>query len=236
MKIKLEKEAATFRRNHGFTNVDPINLKSLLLKLNVITLFKPLSEQFSGMAVKVDNYRFMLINSNHSVGRQHFSICHELYHLYIQADLTPHHCQTGVFDKKNTSEYEADLFAAYVLLPKDGVLSLIPNDQLAKDKIKLETILKIEQYFRCSRAALLVRLKELGLISNALIENFKNDVITTAMYYGYNDALYLPANKELIIGDYGSLAKQLFDNEKISEGHYIDLMHSIGFDTFKKEN
>lgn len=233
MHIKLEKEAAEFRKHSGFTNTDPINLKSLLLKLNVITLFKPLSEHFSGMAVKVADYRFMLINSNHSVGRQHFSICHELYHLFIQAEFTPHHCLSGMFDKKNKIEYAADVFAAYLLMPKDGIISLIPDEQLSKDKIKLETILKIEQYFRCSRAALLIRLKELDIISNKLMENHKNDIMTTAMFYGYNNALYLPANADMVIGNYGALAKQLYDSEKISEGHYIDLMQSIGFDALK---
>ena len=59
MHYKIEKEASEFRAKYGFANFDPIRLKSLLLKLNVITLFKPLSENFSGMAVKVENARFM---------------------------------------------------------------------------------------------------------------------------------------------------------------------------------
>lgn len=232
MHFKIEKEAAEFRNKYGFTNLDPIRLKSLLIKLNVITLFKPLSDNFSGMGVKVGNNRFILINSNHSIGRQHFSICHELYHLYIQDDFTPHHCLSGIFNKNDKIEYCADLFAAYLLMPKDGINSLIPDEQLIKDKITLETILKIEHYFSCSRAALLNRLKEMQLISVKTFEKFKNDIVLSARKYGYDDTLYKSGNEGLVIGNFGTIAKQLFDSEKISEGHYAELMNSIGFDMF----
>lgn len=227
MKIKLEKDAAEFRNHYGFTNLDSIHLKSLLLKLNIITLFKPMSEKFSGMAIKVENNNFMLINSNHSIGRQHFSICHELYHLFVQENFEPHHSSAGFFQRKDSNEYHADLFAAYLLMPKDGILNLVPDDQLSKNKIKLETILKIEHYFSCSRSALLVRLQELNLIDRDLAERYKTDISSNARMYGYRDDLYRPANEDIVIGDYGTLAKNLFDAEKISEGHFIELMNSI---------
>ncbi|PWD98775.1 ImmA/IrrE family metallo-endopeptidase [Marinilabilia rubra] len=236
MHYKIEKEASEFRAKYGFANFDPIRLKSLLLKLNVITLFKPLSENFSGMAVKVENARFMLINSNHSLGRQHFSISHELYHLFIQENFTPHHCSAGSFNRKDSTEYQADLFAAHLLMPKEGIISLIPDHELGKDKISLETILKVEHYFSCSRKALLIRFKELGLISSKTIDNFKSDIILSARKHGYYDSLYRPGNKDVVIGDFGSLAKRLFDKEKISEGHYLELMNSIGFDALTNTN
>lgn len=236
MYIKIEKQAAEFRQKYGFTSSDPIRLKSLLIKLNVITIFKPLSDNFSGMAIKVEDNHFILINSKHSIGRQHFTICHELYHLYIQENFTPHHCQTATFNKKNKIEYSADLFAAYLLMPNEGIISLIPDEQLKKDKITLETILKIEHYFSCSRTALLYRLKEMQLISNKTFEEYKKNIILTARKYGYDNSLYKSGNKGVVIGDFGTLAKQLFDKEKISEGHYAELMNSIGFDIFNNSD
>ncbi len=226
----MEKEADKFRQDFGISNSDPIRLKSLLMKLGVIALFRPLSSEFSGMAVKVGDLRFMLINSNHSVGRQHFSICHELYHLYVQEEFTPHHSKASAFNRSDKIEYSADLFATYLLMPHSAIISLIPNEELVKDKITLETILKIEHYFSCSRTALLYRLKEMNLISNSNFEEFKTGVIKSAKRYGYNDSLYMPGNEGLTIGNYGPLAKHLFDKEKISEGHYAELMSSIGFD------
>lgn len=231
MNFKIEKQAADFRNKYGFSNFDSIHLKSLLIKLNVITIFKPLSANFSGMAVKVNDNRFMLINSKHSIGRQHFSICHELYHLFIQEDFKPHHSQSGRFKKEDTIEYCADLFAAHLLMPKDGIVSLLPDKQLKKDKITLENILKLENYFSCSRSALLYRLKELKLISPKKYEEYKTDVIRSACRYGYTDTLYRPGNENTVIGNYGTIARKLFENDKISEGHYIELMNAIGFNT-----
>ena len=232
MHFKIEKQAAEFRSKFGFTSSDPIRLKSLLIKLNVVTLFRPLSDNFSGMAIKVKENRFILINSNHSIGRQHFSICHELYHLYIQENVTPYHCTSGVLNFRDKIEYNADLFAAYLLMPKDGIISLVPDEQLKKDKITLETILKLEHYFSCSRSVLLNRLKEMQLISANSIDKFKTDIILSAKKYGYDNNLYKSGNEGLIIGDFGATAKRLFDKDKISEGHYLELMNSIGFDNF----
>jgi len=47
-KIILEKEATLFRQNNGLGSNDPIRLKSLLSKLNLITVFKALDDNFSG--------------------------------------------------------------------------------------------------------------------------------------------------------------------------------------------
>ena len=47
---------------------------------------------------------------------------------------------------------------------------------------------------------------------------------------GYDLALYDKGNENLIIGDYGTMAKRLFDEELISEGHYLELMRKIGYE------
>lgn len=231
----LKKEASEFRSQMGFGNMEPIGLKSLLIKLNVLSLFKQLPENFSGMAVKVEDKRFMLINSGHSIGRQNFSICHEIYHLYIDKEFSPHQCSSGLFDHKNLNEYKADFFASYFLLPDDGIIHLIPEKELDNDKIGLETILKIEHYFSCSRTALLRRLKEMRLISPKLYDKFDHDIKYNAKQYGYPVYLYEGGNDGIVLGNFGTLAKQLFDSDKISEGHYATLMSSIGIDVFNTE-
>ena len=230
----LKKDASELRTELGYGISDSINLKNVLVKLDVIAVFKPLSDSFSGMAIKTNFKDFILINSNHSMGRQNFSICHELFHLYKDPDFTPHHSTAGNFIKSN-SEYRADIFASYFLLPEDGVLSLIPNNQLKKDSIGIETILKIEHYFGCSRSALLYRLKELTIITSKLYDTFCQSIISTARRNGYLTDLYEAGNSGLVLGDYGSLARSLLDYGKISEGHYIALMQDIGIDIFNSE-
>jgi len=234
MKYKLKKDAIEFRSELGYGITDAVNLNSLLIKLDIITVFKRLSNNFSGMAISITKpeKKFILINSDHSLGRQNFSICHELFHLYKDEDFHPHRSYAGTFNKKTSNEYHADVFASYLLLPDEGILSLIPDSQLTKDKITVDTILKIEHYFRCSRSALLYRLKELNIISSAYYDKFNQSVKLIAKLYGYSTELSEPGNEGKVIGNYGSIAKSLFDEEKISEGHYISLMKDIDIDVF----
>jgi Zn-dependent peptidase ImmA (M78 family) len=238
MSIVLQKKANSFRDRNGLTSNEAIRLKSLLIKLNIITLFRPLSATFSGMSLKVNNtINFILVNSKHSLGRQHFTIAHELYHLFIQENFYPHQCYTGTFNKKNREEYNADCFASYFLMPESGILELIPDNELSSKTISLQTILKLEQYFSVSRASILVRLKMLKLLSTTQYDMLKNyKVIQTARQYGYDTSLYLEGNHNQIIGDYGEKARRLFDNEIISEGHYMELMQQIGIDITVTEN
>jgi Zn-dependent peptidase ImmA (M78 family) len=238
MNVILQKKANLFRERNGISGSEAIRLKSLLLKLNVLTLFKPLTEGFSGMSIKInDNARFILVNSNHSLGRQHFTIAHELYHLYIQEKFKIHQCQTGLFDTKNKEEYNADYFASCLLMPEIGIHELIPDEELNKKKISLQSVIKLEQYFSVSHSSMLVRLKMLGLLDNKTFEHFKTFKATeTAQQYGYDISLYKEGNHDFIVGDYGEKAKRLFDIEKISEGHYLELMQQIGIDITNPEH
>lgn len=235
----LEKKANDFRNRNGLGSNDSIRLKSLLHKLDVLTVFKPLSAGFSGMALKVDNEgdikRFVLINSNKTVGHQHFTICHELYHLFIQENFRSMVCTAGEFTKEDKEEYNADVFAANLLLPESGIKSLIPDEELGKDKIRLRTVLKIEQYFSCSRTALLYRLKKLNIISANRWDELNYHVKRSAVEFGYSTGLYESANHHEVIGDYGALARDLFDKEIISESHYYSLLLDLGMNSDELE-
>lgn len=235
--LLLEKAAIAFRSENGLNNADPIRLKSLLQKLNVITVFAPLSDNFSGMALKANEAsRFMLVNSNQSLGKQHFTICHELYHLYIQENFSSQVCQTGKFDKKaDKEEYNADIFASHLLLPKDGLLEYIPNPEIERKTISLKTILYLEHFFSSSRRALLYRLKNLGLIKSQEYDNFTLNIQRGALENGYSTDLYRSGNHKLTIGNYGTIAKELFDRETISESHYYSLLSDLGVDISKIE-
>jgi Zn-dependent peptidase ImmA (M78 family) len=230
--IEIQQKAIKFRRDNGFSNTEPIRLKSLLLKCNVLTVFRSLSGTFSGMAVKVGNDRFMMVNQDHNLGKQHFTIAHELYHLFIQDNFVSQSCITGLFDRRaDIEEYKADMFAAFFLLPEDGITLSIPSSELAvRDSIRLETILKLEQYYSVSRRAILQRLKNLDIISSATFDKYALYVKRSAAAYGYELDLYTPGNDGLVIGDYGVRAHSLFEKEKISESHYLELMRTIGFD------
>jgi Zn-dependent peptidase ImmA (M78 family) len=237
----LEKRAEQFRQSIGLSSSDSLNLESLLYKLNVLTVFRPLNSLFSGMAIKVnggdESKRFMLVNSGHPVGKQKFTICHELYHLFIQENFTSQVCTTGLFDRQtNPDEKYADIFASFFLLPTAGLISLIPDEELSKNKISINTVLKVEHYFGCSRAALLYRLKQMEIIDRNGYNHLCVDVIKSAIQYGYNTSLYTPTEERKVIGDYGFIAKQLFDMEVISESHYYSYLLDLGFSPEQLEN
>jgi len=239
--FKLEKLANDFRQKHGFNLTEAIPLRSILQKNNILTVYLPLSADFSGMTVKInasaETKRFILVNSNHTIGRQHFTICHELYHLYYQTDFNSSKSNAGTFNKDgDPEEYNADLFASYLLLPTAGISQMIPENEFPKNKITLKTILAIEHYYYCSRSALLNRLKHLSRIDNTLMEVFSIDKIKNAVLYGYNTELYQSGNSGVVIGNYGTLAHDLFDKGVVSESAYFSLLEDLGFDLSELDN
>jgi len=230
MEYKLKSNVTDFRNRFGYNSTEPINYCSLLQRLDILTLFKPLSENFSGLSIKNEENRFMLVNCNHTLGRQNFTIGHELFHLYYDQTFIPHKCNTGLFPKKDVNEYKADIFASHLLLPEDGIMQLIPDEELAKDQIKLATLLKIEQTYGSSRAALLTQLEKMNLISRTFRSSHLNTIKTSARQYGYSSELYETTPEKTILGTYGTLANKLYEKDQISEGHYLELMLAIGVD------
>ena len=238
--LVLEKEATKFRTINGIGSDDPIKFASLLKKLNIITVYRPLSSGFSGMAIKLEDNdiinRLILVNNTQTLGKQHFTIAHELYHLFVQRNFDYMTCNTGNFDKKSGEEFNADVFASILLLPENGVKSLIPDNETTKDRISLQTILKIEHYYSCSRSALLYRLKELEIITSKSYDKYCINVKKGAILNGYSLQLYEKGNENLVIGNYGELANELYQKNKISESHFFSLLMDLGMNEEELEN
>jgi len=226
----IEIKASELRTEWGISPYDPVPVKQLLLKLNILTLFKSLGDNFSGMCLKRDDSRFILINANHARGRQHFTIAHELYHLYVQETFEVHYCNPGS-SNSSKQEKEADFFSSLFLMPEIGIKSMLPKEELLQNEVSMASLLKLEHFFGVSRNALLVRLSALRLISKKRFDQLREmPVIRSAKEYGYDISLYQPGNDGLVLGDYGVKAKTLFDKGLISEGHYIELLSKIGVD------
>jgi Zn-dependent peptidase ImmA (M78 family) len=226
--------ARQFRKDNGLSESEPVRLKSILQKNRILTVFRPLSEDFSGMAIKTKDSvvpkRLILINSEHSLGKQHFTICHEFYHLYFQEDFSFLLDTTCKFDKRNALEFNADMFASYFLIPENGLTEMIPKEERGVDKITVKTLLEIEQYYSCSRTALLHRLRQSRRITPAFFETYRSNIKRTALEYGYDTSLYEKGNEGLIVGDYGIKAMELFEMGIISQSTYLSYLQDIGID------
>lgn len=218
--------AVRFRNMLHLPQDVPFPVKSALEQLGILTVFRPLSDSSYGMSIKMkDESRFMLVSSNSTIGRQHFTIGHELYHLYYDENPQPHMCGA---DGKAPAEQSADMFASNLLLPRVGLLAMLPEDFPTSKKLDLATVVKMEQKFQVSRQALLYRLKRLGIISEDVLQSFLlAPTRDAAQRRGYDVALYENGNEGLIIGDYSSLATDLFEKGRISEGHYNELVNVL---------
>ena len=238
-KMQLELLALKFRQEQGVKFDEPVSIHQMLRNKNVVASFQPLSEGFEGMAIKIPNKEqearlFMLVNTSSVYSRQRFTACHELYHLLYQENFCVSYDTDNDNGKKSIEEQSADYFARCLLLPRDGVLSLIPEEERRRDAISLATILKIEQNFRCSRACLLYKLKEMDFISDAVYGALQHDVIRGAAEYGYPTSLYKPTYSKELLGDYNVKARQLYDQGKISQAKYFGLLYDMGIDLGKE--
>ena len=75
--------------------------------------------------------------------------------------------------------------------------------------------------------ALLLRLKEIGWISEDYVCKYSENVKRSAAEYGYNTSLYEPTKNTEICGDYNIKARSLFDKGLISRSKYVALIDDM---------
>ncbi len=238
-KIRLDNLAFMLRQEQGVKVTEPVSIHQMLRNKNIIASFQPLSKGFEGMAIKLVNHAkdeklFMLINTSSNYSRQRFTACHELYHLLYQENFTVSYDTESEGERKEMEEQFADYFARCLLLPKEGVVALIPETERKKDSLSLATVLRLEQNFRCSRSCLLYRLKEMDFISDLVYGVFQHDVMRSAVEYGYSTSLYKPTFAKELVGDYNVKARQLYDGGMISQAKYFSLLYDMGIDLEKE--
>ncbi len=219
---EAETLAAKFRYQEALSQSEPINAKMLVRKLNITLVYRPLSEKSFGISCRSGEKRFMLINSRSTRGRQHFTIAHELYHLYFDEHPVPHIC---CGDPVTGEEKNANRFASALLMPREGILSCVSRDEIAKHDVNVATVFRMEQLFGVSHSTLLIRLKDMGLITSTRFQVLNCiKVKEAAREWGYDAALYEYGNEGVVISDFGAKARILFESGRISEGHYNELM------------
>lgn len=233
-KLILENLANEFRVGRlQISLFEPVSIHKALRTTGVLCSFRPLKDEISGMAIKIQHegdpqaHRFMLVNTNDIYCKQRFTACHEFYHLIYQQNFSKS-VDDFKYSSKEREEKNANSFASFLLLPEAGLKMLAPVEEQRKDRITLGTILKLEQHFRCSRATLLYRLKELGWISEDIVQSFIENVKRSAAEYGYNTSLYEPTGVTEICGDYNIKARRLFDKGLISRSKYVSLIDDMG--------
>ena len=100
----------------------PIDVFSRTIQQDTITLITRIMPQnMSGMCVKTGKDVIIAINSAMSIGRQRFTLAHELYHAYYDESMTTFVCNKELEGVKSDSEKEADIFASLFLVPQAAI-------------------------------------------------------------------------------------------------------------------
>ena len=186
---------------------------------------------------KISSDMLIGINSNMSIGRQNFTLAHELYHLLYEEN--KNNFVICDYSSESDSEIEANIFASYLLIPYEGLKRYAKNMNISK--WTLDDVIAAEQYYQISHMALLFRLVEQNFITEEESEEFQNVKIShEARIRGFNDDLYYPSpedRKYFSLGNYVKSVVKAYSSNKISVGKKDELLLD-GFRgdlTFKKK-
>ena len=109
---QYENEASRLRARFLLGDRLPVDIESLLVDQGIITVYTPMSDSFSGMCLKYDEQtNFILINSTMPMGRQNFTVAHELYHLFVQDPNSYEVHSCDINNPQSTIEKHANSFA-----------------------------------------------------------------------------------------------------------------------------
>jgi len=227
-KMDLLLKSQELRRMFGENENSTIDIFSLVASIESITLVRyPMSENFSGLCVKEKGVSLIAVNSKMTIGRQRFSLAHELFHLYYDSSMTAI-CYAEI-GSGSEIERSADIFASYFLIPplslKKDIAEL--ESRRATGRINVDDVVYLEQKYGVSRQAILVRLLDEKCISKYYADNMKSDVISSARYLGYSSELYLPSPEKDRYGTFGCMIKQAnaaLSKSLISVGKYEEIL------------
>ena len=222
-----------------------LNLKDLNADTNPGSEFSNLkdsdlnedSSTDSDFESKISSDMLIGINSNMSIGRQNFTLAHELYHLLYEEN--KNNFVICDYSSESESEIEANIFASYLLIPYEGLKRYVKNMNISK--WSLDDVIAAEQYYQISHMALLFRLVEQNFITEEESLEFQNVKIShEARIRGFNDDLYYPSpedRKYFSLGNYVKSVGKAYSSNKISVGKKDELLLD-GFRgdlTFKKK-
>ncbi len=227
-KTELNNKAVYIRRKLGENELSPIDIFALVQMIDSLTLiFYPLGESISGACFRGEASAIIVVNSAKSVGRQRYTLAHELYHYYFDDGVKSTVCSSKI-GTGNENEKKADQFASYLLMPQAALYEEIQSIKAGEErKITPEEIIRLEQYFGISHQAMLVRLKDDGEITPADVEVIQAGIISRTAKMGMNVSLYKPSpqgENVKVLGHYVSQAEKLFKSDIISEGKYEELL------------
>lgn len=221
---KARKFATEARQKYGISYLEPISMEIVYKLSNKSCIKKPLESDISGIFIRFNNTKVVVINTSKTLGHQNFTAAHELYHSEFDENLEARVCKAGIFDLKNESEMMADLFAAHFLMPEEGIKFHLSRRKDDFNNIELIDVIYLEQLYGVSHTAMLVRLQQLQIIDEKTKKEFLPKIRLNARKYGYDDSLYIPTNEDVILSNYVEQAQKALDKDLITFSRYEELL------------
>jgi Zn-dependent peptidase ImmA (M78 family) len=230
--------ARKVRAEAGLGDEPIADIFGLLERLGVLFLRYPLGEKaIEGYAARRGGQRTIFTNTSYSRGKEIFTAAHELAHLYfdlqeegIIADEAIH------FDNADleVSEVRANYFAAHFLMPLPAVVCFC-NDivDVEPKAITAQDVVRMQQHFRVSFQAALIRLKALNLITPAAAEKAQkydgcSSLTELVRRCGYEPELLYPDEKIHVPAGIIQKAVALYEAERIPYGSFSHFLQLIG--------
>ena len=118
-----------YANTHELFCANKLDIEKLVEEKNIIVEKRYLDSEISGMLKKVRDQWIIIVNSLHHTNRQRYTIAHEFAHYCLHKDLKDSFEDITFFRNNNKSsmEYEANEFAANLLMPKERVRDEIRN-------------------------------------------------------------------------------------------------------------
>lgn len=230
----LEREAKLkseeVRRNLGYGDEPIQDIYNVIQNLDILLVRAPIDrESLSAFFLRRKKNFIIFINTSKSLGHQYFSAAHELYHYFYDEGMAGQICKTARFNEHSLeNEKLADYFAVHLLMPESSVIRHIKKLG-SNGELDIRKIIKLQQFFKVSYKAILIRLKELEFINSTEFENLKNvKIIKETAKLGYNTSLAKPTNDQYISPDYIQLARSNYENNKITYNKYIQYLEDAG--------
>lgn len=227
--IDIINKASETRNKLGIGSYEGVDIFKILKDMeNISVIITDMGENVSGFFIRNEEVGLVAINSNKTLGHQHFTAAHEYYHIKYDRGMNSSICSIKNFNE-SPIEKKANEFAAMFLVPDDA-LRYMAEKKMENDKITLDDIIFLENYFGVSHQVMLIRLKSISLITENDASNYKNGIIKNAIQLGYKVDLYKNTVDKgtQILSEYAEIAKKLLDSKKITYGKYEELLLEAG--------
>lgn len=195
--------AEKFKQEYPTFSVSPIgNSIEIAESLGFFVVSIPAPDEVSGFTRTQDGKSMIFVNANHNLGRQYYSIWHEIYHWYTGDGNDISLMGSDIY---NETEKKAEYFAAEILMDSNKVKSELSKLNINNlDFIKIIEIIKLQYIFQVSYSAMLTRLITLfpenraSLSKRYGITRDRDRLLKTIRGQGYSGDLELPTKTTYI--------------------------------------